>query len=65
MPLGLSDSVTITVVVASFFALLVLAVIVRAVMRNEPKPWRWRRFRIGIFLERETDAPGERDERKE
>lgn len=66
MLLGLSDPATITVGAVIIAALFVLALLARVLFRNDPKPWRWRRIRIGLFVERETDDPIPRlgDERK-
>jgi hypothetical protein len=54
-----SDAVTITVAVAAFFAVLALLAFARVLLRKGPPPPR--RFRIGIFVERD-DMSGYEDE---
>jgi hypothetical protein len=46
-----SDAVTITVAVALFFFLLALLTFARVLLRKAPPSYR--RFRIGIFIERD------------
>lgn len=50
---ALSDSSTITISVIGFFALLVIVALTRAVMRRDETPYR--RYRLGIFVERDDD----------
>jgi hypothetical protein len=54
---GLTDPVSITISVIGFFIVLVLFVFLRLVLRREPSPISWRRFRIGFFVERDSSDP--------
>jgi len=57
--LAYSDAVVITAAVAAFFGLLALLAFARVLLRKGPPPPR--RFRIGIFIERDdhTTRPSE------
>jgi len=59
---GLSDPVTITFSIVGAFVFLGLLVIARLLLRREPSPWHWHRFRVGIFLERDAYDPEEVEE---
>jgi hypothetical protein len=50
---SLSDPVIITLAFAAFFLLLALLTFLRIVMRKAPPTWR--RYRIGVFVERDPD----------
>lgn len=57
---GLSQPTTITLSVVGLFAFLALIALLRIVLRGEPSPARWRRFRFGVFVERDpSDERGE------
>jgi hypothetical protein len=47
-----SDSIAITGVVALFFVVLALIAFARAILRKEPS--NTKRFRVGVFIERDT-----------
>jgi len=55
-----SDAVTITVAVAAFFAVLALLAFARVLLRKGAPPNR--RFRIGIFIERDDGSEYEEDD---
>jgi multisubunit Na+/H+ antiporter MnhE subunit len=60
--IGFSDSVTITLTLAGLAVALALIVVLRLLLRREPTPARWRRYRLGIFVERD---PTEEDDSSE
>lgn len=51
--IALSESSTITFSVAGVLIVLGLFVLLRILFRKEPSPPSWRRFRAGIFVERD------------
>lgn len=51
--LALSNATTITIAVVGLFALLAIVALVRYVVRREPTPPSWKRYRLGVFLERD------------
>jgi hypothetical protein len=58
----LSTATSVTLVVAAFFALLALIAFARWLLAREQGPARYRRFRVGLFVERdrELEEPDER-----
>jgi len=52
--LAVSDPILFTLIVGIMIVMLGLIVIVRLLLRKEPTPARWKKFRVGVFVERET-----------
>lgn len=52
---ALTDASTITVAVVAAFVLLALVAMLRVLLRREPSPPSWARYRVGVFVERERD----------
>lgn len=63
MIVAVSDAETIAIVVSAAVVLLGLLALARILLRKEPAPWRWHRFRVGVFLERDTNNGPDRKER--
>jgi len=62
--LAFSQATTITISVAALVALIAVLVLLRLVLRKDPSPPSWRRYRIGIFIERDPrEELGEADRR--
>lgn len=59
--LALSDAETITLAVVGFFVILMLLVFARVVLRKVPPSFR--RFRVGVFVERDNGDKARDDER--
>lgn len=60
--IALAESTTITVSVVGAIVALAAFALLRVVLRREPSPARWRRIRLGVFVEREpidSDKPDE------
>lgn len=55
--IALSDPIAITVSIVGLIALLALLMLVRVLLRREPTPPSWRRYRLGLFVEREPKDP--------
>jgi hypothetical protein len=51
--LALSDPALITFSVAGVVVALGLLALLRIIFRKEPSPPTWRRFRVGLFVERD------------
>lgn len=49
----MSTAATIVVAVVAFAAFLALVTLARLVLRRSPPTWR--RFRVGVFVERDSD----------
>jgi hypothetical protein len=62
MTAAVSQAEAITWSVIGFFALIALLVFLRALLRREPTPPRWLRYRIGVFLERDPKDDQEDEE---
>ena len=56
--LAVSDATTITVSLVGLAVFLVLVVLVRLVMRRGSPP-SWRRYRLGVFVERDPSETKE------
>jgi hypothetical protein len=54
--IGWSDATVITAIIVSFFAVLVLAVLARSLFTRDPPAAR--RFRVGVFVERDHEQDG-------
>jgi hypothetical protein len=54
---AVSDAVTVTLAVVGAVVLLGLLAVLRLVLRREPAGARWRRYRLGVFLERNGQEP--------
>jgi hypothetical protein len=60
--LGLTDATTITVSVGAVILGLGLFALLRILLRREEAPASWRRFRVGLFVERDEDRERDKDE---
>lgn len=56
--IALSQPTTITVTVAGALIVLGVLVLLRLILRREPTPPRWRRYRLGVFVERDPSDEG-------
>jgi len=50
---ALSQPTTITITIVGLFAFFAILALLRVVLRKEPNPASWRRYRLGVFLERD------------
>lgn len=57
--LALTQPTEITIIVTTALVVLGVLVLIRLILRKEPSPPRWRRYRLGVFIERD---PKEDDE---
>ena len=55
----MSDAETVTAIVAAFFALLALVALARSLTHRGPS---YRRFRVGVFVERDDYGADEDEE---
>jgi len=51
--IALSDPIAVTLSVGGFLLALALLAALRVIFRKEPSPPSWRRFRVGLFIERD------------
>lgn len=56
--IALTDASTVTIIIVGFFVFLVLVAVARTVMRRDTPAYR--RYRLGIFVERDDDGIDER-----
>jgi hypothetical protein len=61
MIVAVSDAVTVTLAVVGAVIALGLLAVLRLVLRREPAGARWRRYRLGVFLERNGISKGDDD----
>ena len=66
MIFALSDATTVTIAVGGLVVLLAVLAALRVLLRREPSPPSWRRYRMGVFLERDPseNRPTIHDERE-
>jgi hypothetical protein len=58
---ALSEATQITISIGGFFIALALLALLRVIFRKDPSPPTWRRYRVGMFVERDphdTDDKG-------
>lgn len=64
LTLALSEATSITLSIGGVFIALGLLTLLRVIFRKEPSPPQWRRFRVGLFVERDPHDEHADDEHR-
>jgi hypothetical protein len=62
MIVAISDVQAIVYSLCAAVVVIGLLALLRTLLRREPTPSRWRRYRLGVFVERDPQSDGRTDE---